>query len=175
MKFLAPFSPLLVLPVIALAAVSSPGSKIQEGQRVTGTLLATARVAGKAVPDGMRFLVLVARKSEVTGEFTLKETRDFLVAGESYQEKTQAELGKKFEPGTMFDTAESFFTKQPGMRNLAPPDIKDAYILSISIGGAKLSTGAKGEITLHVGFDKQVEPLTFRFAVPPDRPPPPNP
>ena len=173
MKRTAPIF-LLFVALIVAAVAANPGSKVQEGQRATATLLATARVMGQAVPDGMRFLVLVARKPDTTGEFALKETRDFKVAGESYQEKTKTELGKQFEPGTTFDTAEGFFGKSPGMRHLAPDDIKGAYILAISIGGAKLAAGAKGEITLNVGFDKKIEPFTFQFAVPPDRTGPPK-
>ena len=174
MKHITPILLLLVASVVTPAIAADPSSKIQEGQRATATLLATARVMGKAVPDGMRFLVLVARKPGATGEIALNETRDFKVAGESYQEKTKTELGKQFEPGTTFDTAEGFFGKQPGMRHLAPDDIKGAYILEISIGGAKLAGGAKGEVTLDVGFDKKTEPFVFQFAVPPDRSAPPK-
>lgn len=107
-----------------------------------------------------------------TGQFAIEETRDFLVAGESYQEKTKAELGKQIEPATIFDTAEGFFAKQPGARQLAPQDIKRAYVLTIAIAGSKIPPGAKSEITVRVGFDKEVEALTFRFAAPPDRPAP---
>jgi hypothetical protein len=170
MKSFAFIALLFAMPLIVSAAGADPGSKVQEGQRATSTLLATARVSSQSVPDGMRFLFLVARKPETTGQFTLKETRDFLLAGESYQEKTKGELGKQFEPGTSFDTAEGFFGKQPGMRGLAPDDVKGMYILTVSIGGTKLLAGAKGEITLNVGFDKQIEPFTFLFAIPPDPP-----
>jgi hypothetical protein len=175
MKSFAFIALLFATPLIGSAAAADPGAKVQDGQRATSTLLATARVSSPSVPDGMRFLFLVARKPETTGQFTLKETRDFLLAGESYQEKTKADLGKQFEPATSFDTAEGFFGKQPGMRGLAPDDIKGMYVLTLSIGGTKLSAGARGEITLNVGFDKQIEPFMFLFAVPPDPPSAPNP
>jgi hypothetical protein len=164
----------LFLASALIASGAEPGSdgkKIQDGRLATATLLATARTSGKGgqPPDGMRFLFLVARKPDVTGNFTIKETRDFKVADESYQEKTQAELGKRFEPETIFDSAEGFFAKQPGIRNLAPDDIKGAYVLAMTIGGANLSPGAKLEITINIGFDKEVEAFTFRAAVPPGR------
>jgi hypothetical protein len=168
MKSFAFIALLAAVPLIVSGAAADPGSKIQDGQRATSTLLATARVSGPSVPDGMRFLFLVARKPETTGQFTLKETRDFLLAGESYQERTKADLGKQFEPSTAFDTAEGFFGKQPAMRGLAPDDIKGMYILTVSIGGTQLSAGATGEVTLNAGFDKQIEPFTFRFAIPPE-------
>ena len=151
----------------ASAADSQSGGRVQNGRLSGARLLATARLSGNAAPDGMRFLFMVTRTPDATGQFTLKETRDFLIEGNSYQEKTQSELGQRFEPGTVFDTAENFFARQPGMRNLAPDDLKGAYILSLTIGGAKLSPGAKTEVTIHVGFDKQVEPFTFRTTVPP--------
>jgi hypothetical protein len=169
MKHTVLFFLMFVVSIVAPAVRGEPGSKIQEGQRAVATLLATARVMDKAVPDGVRFLVLVAPKVDTTGQFTLKETRDFKVVGESYQEKTKAELGKQFEPQTTFDSAEGFFKKQPGMRALAPDNIQGAYILTIAIGGAKLATDTKGEITVNVGFDQQLESFTFQFAVPPDR------
>src|SRR5688572_4864639 len=97
-----------------LLAADSASSRTQSGRLSIVSLLATQRISGKGAPDGIRFLFLVARKPEVTGQFTLKETRDFLLAGKSYQEKTQADLGTKIEPGTVFDSAEGFFTKQPG-------------------------------------------------------------
>lgn len=154
------------------AAKSSPESKTQRGQRATVSLLAVGRVSSKEAPGGMRFLFLVKRAEGVTGQFTLKETRDFLVDGASYQEKTQAELGKKFEPTTTFDTAENFFAKQPNMRRLGPDDITGAFILTVAIGGGTLEPGAKVSLTLHVGFEKEVEPFTFRATVPPAGPNP---
>jgi hypothetical protein len=163
------FVALLFAFALTLSAADSANSKTQTGRLSTATLLATQRISGKGAPDGIRFLFLVTRKPDVTGQFTLKETRDFLIAGESYQEKTQAELGKKIEPGTVFDSAKGFFAKQPGARHLAPPDIEGAYVLTIAIGGAKIAADAKGEIALHVGFDKEIEPFTFRFAAPPNR------
>ncbi len=149
------------------AAKSSPESKTQRGTRATASLLAVGRISGKEAPAGMRFLVLVKPAAGVTGQFALKETRDFLIDGESYQEKSQAELGKKLEPSTMFDTAENFFAKQPNMRRLGPEDITGAYILTVAIGGGTLEPGAKVALTLHVGFEKEVEPFTFRATVPP--------
>ncbi len=166
------FVAVLLSFALTLSAADSSNSKTQTGRLSTASLLATQRISGKGAPDGIRFLFLVVRKPEVTGQFTLKETRDFLIAGESYQEKTQAELGKKIEPSTVFDSAEGFFAKQPGARHLAPADIKGAYVLTIAIGGAKIANDARGEITLQVGFEKEVEPFTFRFAPPPDRPNP---
>jgi hypothetical protein len=158
---------ILLFSHMASAADSPAGRKVQQGQFATARLLATARLSTNTAPDGMRFLFLITRTSNATGQFTLKETRDFLVDGLSYQEKSQSELGKRFEPTTVFETAGQFFHKQPGMRSLAPEDIRGSYILSLTIGGTKLSPGATTEVTIHVGYDKQVEPFTFRIAVPP--------
>lgn len=165
---------LLCSLVTVVVAAEPPGGKLQTGRMATAQLLATARVASSEVPDGMRFLFFIRRQPDITGNFTLKETRDFLVGGESYQEKTLAELGKRIEPQTVFDTAENFFSRQPGARHLAPEDIKAAYILTITIGGARLSPGTRADITINVGFEKQVEPFTFRAPVPPGGPPRPK-
>ena len=161
----------LASSLVTAAAESVASNKVQQGRYSTVHLLATARIAGNVAPDGMRFLFLVVRKSDVTGQFTLKETRDFQLGAASYQEKTQTELGQRFEPGTRIDNAESFFAKQPDLRGHAPENIEGAHILTLSIGGTKLPPGAPAEVTLHVGFDKQIEPFTFRTVVPPDRPP----
>lgn len=169
MKFPAVIAIALLYSFLNVASAADPqsGRNVQNGRLSTARLLATARVSGSAVPDGMRFLFLVTPTPEGKGQLTLKETRDFLLDGSSYQEKTQSELGKRFEPGTDLNTAEGFFSQQPGMRKLAPDDIKGAHIVALTIGGAKLSAGAKAEVTLYVGFDKQVEPFTFRVPVPP--------
>jgi hypothetical protein len=42
-------------------------------------------------------MFLVKRGAGVEGPIALEETRDFTVAGSSYQDKTQAELGRRFE------------------------------------------------------------------------------
>jgi len=169
MKFSAVIAIALLYSFSNFASAAEPhsGRNVQNGRLSSARLLATARVPGGAVPDGMRFLFLVTRTSDAKGQLTLKDTRVVLIDRSSYQEKTQSELRKRFEPGTILDTAESFFAKQPGMRTLAPDDIKGAHIVALTVGGTKLSAGAKAEVTLHVGFDKEVEPFTFRVAVPP--------
>jgi hypothetical protein len=164
MKLLPPTLAVAVLsiPLVAVAADSTRGPKIGEMSSVQ--LLATARINQ---PGGMRFLFLVKPTPGTTGQFTLKETRDFDLDGQSYQARTQAELGRQFEPVTNFDSADGFFTKQPNMRRLAPNDIAGGYILSLSFSGAPLPPDARGEISLQVGFNEKTEPFTFPIAVPP--------
>ena len=157
---------LLAVVLFAPAGAAQPDARIQAGALATVQLLATGRTAGRT-PDGMQFLFLVRRAADAVGSFTLKETKDFTVAGTSYQERTQAQLGQRFAPATVFDNAEGFFTKQPGMRGLAPEDIAGAYILTIAIGGATLAAGENVDIKLEVGFGKAVEPFSFSVAVPP--------
>lgn len=169
MKF-KPRLALLLAIATMLVAGDSPNSRTQVGKLSTTSLLATQRISGKGAPDGMRFLFFVARTPGIAGQFTLKETRDFLVSGQSYQGRTQTELGKTIEPETVFDSAEGFFAKQPGARSLAPADINGAYVLTIAIAGTKIPSGSPGEITVNVGFEKAVEPFTFRFSAPPERP-----
>jgi hypothetical protein len=166
MKFLALPALLAAFSLTAPTGAAEPDPGVQPGPLATVQLLATGRTGGRS-PDGMQFLFLVRRGAGVVGSFTLKETRDFTVAGGSYQEKTQTELGQRFEPATSFDNAEGFFTKQPGMRRLAPEDIAGAYILTIAIGGAKLVAGENVQIKLEVGFGKAVEPFSFNVPVPP--------
>jgi hypothetical protein len=114
----------------------------------------------------MRFLFMVVRTPGTSGGLSIKETRDFLIDGKSYQERAQSELGRRIEPSTSMDSAEGFFAKQPGARGLAPESIAGAMIDSITIGGAPLTPGAAGEVTLNVGFNKELEPFTFAFRVP---------
>lgn len=169
--------PSLVLLCAGFASASaaesiapSPAAKtasVQNGKMMTVHLLATGRVTSKDVPDGLRFLFLVKRSEGVTGTITLKETRDFRLADASYQERTHAELGKKFEPSTVLHDADKFFTQQPRLRGLAPEDINDATILTLAIGGAPLPSDGRAEVTLNVGVEKEVEPFTFEVKIPP--------
>jgi hypothetical protein len=149
------------------AANPAPAAAAQTGKMSTVHLLLTGRAPNKAAPDGMAFLFLVSRAPDAKGSFTLKETRDFQLGGESYQQKTEAELGKKFEPGTMIDDAEKFFAKNPRLRALAPAEIQGATILSITIGGAKIPNDGKADVTIHVGYEKEIEPFSFSVPVPP--------
>ncbi len=147
------------------AADTAPAEKVQTGRMSTVHLLATGR-GSQSAPDAMRFLFMVTRTPGTSGAISIKETRDFLIGGESYQEKSQAQLGRRIEPSTSVDSAEGFFAKQPGARRLAPETITGAQIVSITIAGAPLTTGAAGEVKLNVGFNKEVEPFTFAFNVP---------
>jgi hypothetical protein len=174
MKYRVFLALLAALSFLAPAEAAQPDTPIQTGSLATVHLLATGRSSGGPAPDGMQFLFLVKRGAGVEGSITLKETRDFTVAGNSYQDLTQAELGQRFEPRTMVDTADAFFSKQPGLRGLAPADIGGGYILTIAISGAKLSVGSNVEVTVHVGFGKAVEPFKFTATTPPSPAAPPK-
>ena len=72
----------------------------------------------------------------------------------------------------MIDSAEKFFAKNAGLRRLAPEDLdlKNATILSIVIGGAKLPADvAHADVMIHVGYEKEVEPFSFRVPIPAPR------
>ena len=160
----------------ASAAETRPGTPIpaglppaQTGRMSTVRLLATGRVPAKDSPDGMRFMFLITRVTGATGSPTLKETRDFLLNGSSYQEKTLAELRKKFEPVTEFEKAEKFFDKHPRLldaADLTPREIAGAYILTLAIGGAPLSAEDRAAVTVQFGWGREVEPFTFEVKVP---------
>lgn len=171
MKYRTLLALLSVVSFLAPAGAAQFDGPMQSGSLATERLLATGRVAGGPAPDGMQFLFLVTRASGAEGGFSIKETTDFNVAGASYQEKTQAELGQRFPPRTNFEgSAEGFFTKQPGLRGLAPDDITNSYVLTLMIGGARIPAGAPVEVTLTVGFGKAVEPFKFTVPAPPARP-----
>lgn len=174
MKYRAFPALLALLSLLAPAQAAQPDSPIQTGSLATVHLLATGRPSGGPAPDGMQFLFLVKRGAGVEGAISLKETRDFTVAGSSYQDKTQAELGQRFEPRTSLDNADAFFSKQPGLRGLAPADIGGGYILTIAINGAKLPAGSNVEVTVNVGFGKAVEPFKFNAMTPPSPAAPPK-
>jgi hypothetical protein len=174
MKYRAFLALLAALSLLAPAKAAQPATPLQTGALATVQLLATGRPSGGPAPDGMQFLFLVKRGAGVEGSPTLKETRDFTVAGSSYQDMTQAELGQRFEPRTSMDTADAFFSKQPGLRGLAPADVGGGYILTIAISGAKLPAASNVEITLHVGFGKAVEPFKFTATSPPSATAPPK-
>jgi hypothetical protein len=174
MKYRAVLALLAALSLLVPAEAAQPDAPVQTGALSTVHLLATGRPSGGPAPDGMQFLFLVKRGTGAEGSITLKETRDFTVGGNSYQDMTQAELGQKFEPRTSVDKADTFFSRQPGLRGLAPADIGDSYILTIAISGAKLPPGSNVEVTVHVGFGKSVEPFRFTASAPPSPASPPR-
>jgi hypothetical protein len=152
-----------------VSAQSPRPTRVHTGKMSTVHLLAIARVSQPS-PDGVRFLVMVTPAAGIQGQFALKETRDFLIDGKSYREMTKAETGRVWEPSTELDTADGFFAKQPGARRLAPENIAGAKILVVAIGGAALPPQGTGEVTFNLGLDKEVEPFTFAFSVPPGAP-----
>jgi hypothetical protein len=171
MKYRALFALLAAVSFLSPTQAAAPDNATQSGTLATVRLLATGRPVGGSAPDGMQFLFLVTRAPGVEGPFSLKETRDFTVAGSSYQEKTQAELGQQFQPRTIYEgNAESFFTKQPGLRGMAPDDIAGASILTLVISGTRVPAGAPVEVTMQLGFGKAIEPFKFNVTAPPARP-----
>lgn len=147
---------------------SKPGD-VKVGRMSTVRLVATGRVTDKDKPDGLRLMFLVTRLPGIKGSPTLKETRDFLLDGASYQAKTEAELGKKFEPITELKTAEWYFAMRSRLAaatNLTSAEIAGGHILTLAIGGAALPADGLAELTLQVGFGKGVEPFTFVVQIP---------
>jgi hypothetical protein len=176
MKYRALLALLAALSLVAPGQAAQPDAPVQTGTLATVHLLATGRTSGGPAPDGMQFLFLVKRGAGVEGPIALKETGDFIVAGSSYQDKTQAELGRRFEPRTSIDSADTFFSRQPGLRGLAPADISGGYILTIAIPGAQLPARSNVEVTVHVGFGKAAtEPFRFNAMAPPSPSGPPKP
>jgi hypothetical protein len=171
MKLRALLALLAAVSLLSPTGAAEPYSSTQSGSLATVRLLGTARSAGGAAPDGMQFLFLVTRAPGVEGPFSLKETRDFTVAGSSYQEKTQAELGQQAQPRTIYEgNAEAFFIRQPGLRGMAPDDIAGGSILTLVISGTRIPAGALIEVTMQVGFGKAIEPFKFSVPAPPARP-----
>lgn len=158
----------LVSTISVLAA--DPTASVKQGKLSEVRLISVSRLdakamaAAKGAPDGLTFHFVVMRKPDA-GPLALKETRDFLVVGESYQAKTKAELGKQFEPSTEVNDAGKFFAQHPAFAASAPKEGK-ALVISVTIGGAKLSFGTNVEVTLHVGAGKQVESFTLGAVVP---------
>jgi len=151
-----------------LAAAAEPTASLKTGKLSTVQLLPVSRLEPKsetAAPDGLTFHFVVTRKPDA-GPLALKETRDLLLGGESYQAKTKAELGRQFEPGTEVNTASTFFVRHRPLARFAPEDANTALVISVSIGGARLFAGTSVEVTLNVGAAKQVEPFTFNTVVP---------
>jgi hypothetical protein len=130
-------------------------------------LLKTGRLPAKETPAGMAFLFLVTPATEANSGFAIKETKDFQIAGASYQEKTQAELGKRVEPRTEVFGAEKFFTENPRLKPAAVDTPKGSLVISLMIRGGTLPPDAKAaDVTVHFGYEKQVEAFTFTVPVP---------
>lgn len=136
--------------------------------KLLGVRRITPRKEAGGPVDGLSFAVLVAPTGEAS-ERALKEPKDFLVGGESYQARTESALGKKFAPRTEILDAEPFFAKNPG---LAPDDNstpKGSFVMTISVVGAALETGVEVRLPLLVGFLKKPAQVTLITKVPPSR------
>ena len=89
----------------ALTFAAGPALATREGKLSVVRLLAVSRLlpegtAADAAPDGLTFHFVVVRVPDAE-MFTLKETRDSTLGGESYRTKTTAALGRQFEPRTV--------------------------------------------------------------------------
>jgi hypothetical protein len=108
-KYRAILALLAALSFVAPAKPAQPDNPACTGALASVQLLAAGRESGGPAPDGMQFLFLVKRGAGVEGAISLKETRDFTVAGHSCQDMTQAALGQRFEPGTSVSNADASF------------------------------------------------------------------
>lgn len=156
---------LFLLCVGARGAVND-STQLQAGRLASVRLVKTERLPPGSAPDGLAFHFLVSPTPEAFGLFSIRETRDILVGGQSYQEKNQAVLGRRFEPQTRIDDAAKFFSGHAAFRPLMPKLEKGALVLSISLGGAKLPDDGAVGITVEIGFDRQLEQFAFRTTVP---------
>ncbi|MES2692349.1 MAG: alpha/beta hydrolase [Verrucomicrobiota bacterium] len=142
------------------------------GKIATAKLLGVRRITPKkdvnGPVDGLTFAVLVMPTGSAA-EPALKETRDFRIGGESYQEKTRAALGKTFEPRTEVNDARQFFTKVPALANPTQFVPEGSVVLVVSILGAELPAGADVEVDIQAGYTKKAETFSLRTKVPPGR------
>lgn len=118
--------------------------------------------------DGLMFAVVVMPTGDAS-ERALKEPKDFLVGGESYHAKTESALGKKFAPRTEVHDAATFLAKTPALKPDEFDVPKGSFILTITIVGAALETGAEVRLPLTVGFLKKPTQVTLITRVPPPR------
>ena len=175
---------LLAIGVVLLSATSSLASSIADepkrprlvGAYSTVTLLDVSRPTypfhlktAAGADDSLVFFFLISRGPHANGLFTLRETRDFLIDGQSYSSATRGLLGREFEPNTIIEDVSDFARKiRPDLAQAvssARPEA-DRTVLYTLISGAALRPRSRGQITLEVGWGAQVEPFTFAFDVP---------
>jgi len=148
------------------ARAATPSAVAQTGKLAQVRSLMTARLpADQQSTEGMGFLFLVTPTTAANSGFAIKETRDFQLEGASYQDRTQSEMGRRFEPNTQVMGAEKFFVDNPALKPAEVAEVpKGAVVISITMRGARIPPVATAAITLSVGYDKQVEEFTFSVA-----------
>jgi hypothetical protein len=158
----------LVFAVLGLCSRAATGDGVprQTGRLTSTQLIKTERIQRSGAPDGLAFYFLVTPTGEAFGQFSIRETRDLLLGGQSYRQKTQAELGRRFEPETRIDDPAKFISAHPEFRTAMPRTEKGALVVSIAIPGAKLPDGAAVTVALEIGYDQQLEKFSFRVPVP---------
>jgi hypothetical protein len=120
----------------------------------------------------LNFHFAIVRRPEIAGLFTLSELKDFLIDGQKYSALTQRELATRPAANTIVDDPQDYKTKiRPDLASRVPAGGPDnAVVMYTLISGAALQTGARGQVTIDVGWDKQTELLTLDFIVPPANP-----
>lgn len=157
------------------ACGGGPGSiQVREGKfsRVTflGFEEASPELAARAeegAPAAYVFYFLVERKPGFPGRPTLRELRDFRIGKESFQQRAQAQLGRRYEPTTVVQDVSDFATEvRPDLARVLPESGEDQFALFTVLPGAPIGSGDTGSVTLRVGWGDQVEPMLFEFEVP---------
>jgi len=146
----------------------------REGRFSNVTLLgfeqASEELAGKAeqgAPAAYVFYFLVERRPGFPGRPTLRELRDFRLGEESFQQRAQAQIGRRFEPTTVAEEVSDFVAEvRPDMAPRLPESDEDRFVLFTILPGAPIASGTRGSVTLQVGWGDQVEPLQFEFETP---------
>lgn len=164
---------LLLLSLIVSCAFAqakeSAGPTISKGA-ATVRLLEIKRVPSRGLdqaPDGLVLRFLVNRRSGGDAKFGIRETRDVVIDGTSYAEATRTALKKTFEPKTLVDSAQLFFSTHPHLAPPAQSRVDGSMVVSITLLGAPLRPEQSMEVVLHVGFGTKADDFSFATKVPP--------
>jgi hypothetical protein len=146
----------------------------KEGELSTTRLLKVERLVSHVadeLPDGLVFHFLVSRKAPAEHKFAIKETRDFIVSGQSYRNATEAKLGRSSDAQTGVHDAIKYAAEHPEFATPVSGAPKRSLIITVAIRGCNLMEGRDVELILHTGFGRTTgapegEDLNFKTQVP---------
>ena len=168
-RFIGAFVLAALLGGAATACGKTP-APAASNELTTATLIHVRRLdppAGGA-PDGLQFDFLVVRKHDRgQGALVAQKPIDCKVGGQSYQQATEAAVGRRFETALTVSTSGLFLQEN---QKIPLPDMGgpgQAWAVTLVIPGTKLNDGAAVEVQLRVGFLKDIETFKFETRVPP--------
>jgi hypothetical protein len=165
--------------VFSAAVAASPATTHQipivtEGKMASVALLRASRVSPddlkaccSGATDALRLIFLV-RPADAPVDFTMSPVIETLIDRQSYP--TDAAHAKGLRPYIEARDVDDLFRLFPDVVDRVPAGFKPSIAIVVTIPDETLPESGQVDLTMKLGYRRQVEPFSFSFALPKKQP-----